>query len=98
MDENEAFFVCNKQQVVVQGQSNSAQASAIETESPTDLTPQMMKVAKNASLRIYPKSLRMQSSNYNPASFYTVGFQMVALNFQTPDFRMSLNRNLFYVI
>jgi len=97
MDENEAFFVCNKQQVIVQGQSNSAQASAIETESPTDLTPQMMKVAKNASLRIYPKSLRMQSSNYNPASFYTVGFQMVALNFQTPDFRMSLNRNLFYL-
>lgn len=33
--------------------------------------------------RIYPRGTRFDSSNYNPYSFWPVGCQMVALNYQT---------------
>ncbi|XP_063301098.1 1-phosphatidylinositol 4,5-bisphosphate phosphodiesterase zeta-1 [Pelobates fuscus] len=40
--------------------------------------------------RIYPKSTRASSSNFNPQMFWNVGCQMVALNFQTPGIPMDL--------
>jgi phosphatidylinositol phospholipase C beta len=33
--------------------------------------------------RIYPRGTRLESSNYHPYSFWTIGCQMVALNYQT---------------
>lgn len=38
---------------------------------------------KRQMSRIYPKGTRMDSSNYSPQPFWTVGCQMVALNYQT---------------
>ncbi|NXA10122.1 PLCZ1 phosphodiesterase, partial [Sapayoa aenigma] len=45
--------------------------------------------------RIYPRGLRMSSSNYNPQEFWNVGCQMVALNFQTPGTQMELQDGKF---
>ncbi|NWS94031.1 PLCZ1 phosphodiesterase, partial [Mionectes macconnelli] len=45
--------------------------------------------------RIYPKGIRMTSSNYNPQEFWNVGCQMVALNFQTPGTQMDLQDGKF---
>ncbi|XP_054653370.1 1-phosphatidylinositol 4,5-bisphosphate phosphodiesterase beta-2 isoform X2 [Dunckerocampus dactyliophorus] len=50
---------------------------------------------KRQMSRIYPKGTRMDSSNFNPQPFWTVGCQMVALNYQTMDFPMQLNTSLF---
>ena len=33
--------------------------------------------------RIYPRGTRLESSNYNPYIFWSIGCQMVALNYQT---------------
>ncbi|XP_049885076.1 1-phosphatidylinositol 4,5-bisphosphate phosphodiesterase gamma-1 isoform X1 [Pectinophora gossypiella] len=45
--------------------------------------------------RIYPKGQRIDSSNYNPVSFWNTGSQMVALNYQTPDKPMQINMGKF---
>lgn len=45
--------------------------------------------------RIYPKGLRVNSSNYMPQEFWNAGCQMVSLNFQTPDTPMQLNESKF---
>uniref|UniRef100_A0A3B5AID1 Phosphoinositide phospholipase C n=1 Tax=Stegastes partitus TaxID=144197 RepID=A0A3B5AID1_9TELE len=45
--------------------------------------------------RIYPSGLRTDSSNYNPQEMWTVGCQIVALNFQTAGLEMDLNDGLF---
>ncbi|XP_068595707.1 1-phosphatidylinositol 4,5-bisphosphate phosphodiesterase zeta-1-like [Brachionichthys hirsutus] len=42
--------------------------------------------------RIYPTGI---SSNLNPQEFWNIGAQLVALNFQTPDFPMALNDGRF---
>ena len=46
-------------------------------------------------LRVYPKGTRFDSSNYHPQASWNCGAQMVALNFQTPDEGMRLNRTRF---
>ena len=49
---------------------------------------------KNFS-RVYPAGLRVDSSNYNPMESFFTGCQIIALNFQTPDFPMLLNLSFF---
>eukprot|EP00002_Diphylleia_rotans_P018076 TRINITY_DN3501_c0_g1_i2.p1 TRINITY_DN3501_c0_g1~~TRINITY_DN3501_c0_g1_i2.p1 ORF type:complete len:494 (-),score=84.55 TRINITY_DN3501_c0_g1_i2:164-1645(-) len=49
---------------------------------------------KNLS-RIYPKGLRVDSSNYRPTIEWSRGCQVVALNYQTPDVPMMLNLGKF---
>lgn len=34
--------------------------------------------------RVYPEALRISSSNYETVSLWSNGFQLLALNFQTP--------------
>lgn len=34
--------------------------------------------------RVYPRGQRLDSSNYDPLPMWLCGFQLVALNFQTP--------------
>lgn len=46
-------------------------------------------------LRVYPGALRVSSSNFKPTLFWSLGVQMVALNFQTHDTAMQLNQALF---
>ncbi|XP_038047120.1 1-phosphatidylinositol 4,5-bisphosphate phosphodiesterase delta-4-like isoform X2 [Patiria miniata] len=45
--------------------------------------------------RIYPGGRRTNSSNYNPMKMWTIGSQIVALNFQTPCDEMDLNLGKF---
>ncbi|KAL3276021.1 hypothetical protein HHI36_020751 [Cryptolaemus montrouzieri] len=45
--------------------------------------------------RVYPKSLRIDSSNYNPVNLWNCGSQMVALNYQRGDKPMQLNQAKF---
>ncbi|KAM8856935.1 1-phosphatidylinositol 4,5-bisphosphate phosphodiesterase delta-4 [Synchiropus picturatus] len=45
--------------------------------------------------RIYPSGLRTDSSNFNPQDMWSVGCQIVALNFQTAGLEMDLNDGLF---
>eukprot|EP00127_Corallochytrium_limacisporum_P000492 Clim_evm21s14 gene=Clim_evmTU21s14 len=45
--------------------------------------------------RIYPAGTRVDSSNYNPVAAWASGCQIVALNFQTDDEPMQINRGKF---
>jgi len=45
--------------------------------------------------RTYPKGTRVDSSNFDPVNAWSIGVQMVALNYQTPDLSMLLNEALF---
>ena len=45
--------------------------------------------------RIYPAGKRVNSSNYDPQSLWNCGCQLVALNYQTGDLPMWLNRGKF---
>lgn len=45
--------------------------------------------------RVYPKGGRLFSSNYNPMFSWSLGCQMVALNFQTWDEHHRLNNGMF---
>lgn len=45
--------------------------------------------------RIYPAGSRVDSSNYNPLLPWTLGCQMVSLNFQTSDSPLILNDGFF---
>uniref|UniRef100_UPI00358FD53F 1-phosphatidylinositol 4,5-bisphosphate phosphodiesterase eta-2-like n=1 Tax=Myxine glutinosa TaxID=7769 RepID=UPI00358FD53F len=45
--------------------------------------------------RVYPSSLRVDSSNFSPHLYWSVGCQLVALNYQTSGRMMELNRALF---
>lgn len=45
--------------------------------------------------RTYPAGSRVNSSNYNPVLAWSMGCQLVALNFQTPDNNLTLNDGLF---
>ena len=46
-------------------------------------------------MRIYPKAMRIDSSNYNPVPSWCHGAQVVAINYQCFDFGRLLNSALF---
>jgi phosphatidylinositol phospholipase C delta len=54
-------------------------------------------VNKVCFTRTYPRGTRVDSSNYNPQPGWNIGAQVVALNYQTSDFPMRLNRAKFLV-
>lgn len=45
--------------------------------------------------RIYPAGKRINSSNYNPTAAWGCGAQLAALNYQTSDLPMTLNKAMF---
>ena len=45
--------------------------------------------------RVYPKGLRLQSTNYDPIVFWSAGCQLVAVNWQTVDEGAILNHAMF---
>ncbi len=51
--------------------------------------------SRRSLTRVYPKARRVLSDNLDPLPFWRAGLQMVALNFQTYDLPMQLNRALF---
>lgn len=46
-------------------------------------------------MRVYPSNFRVNSSNFDPLTFWRRGVQMVALNWQTYDQPMQLNNAMF---
>lgn len=46
--------------------------------------------------RVYPKGVRLGSSNFDPRPFWAAGAQMVAINYQTLDEGSLLNHALFH--
>jgi len=57
-----------------------------------DILSQFTSVAMS---RIYPKGMRVDSSNYNPLPYWYCGCQIIALNYQTPDVFLRLNEGKF---
>ena len=53
------------------------------------------KYAEDHFIRVYPKATRIQSSNFEPSDKWDVGVQMCALNYQTYDRGMAMNKALF---
>jgi phosphatidylinositol phospholipase C, delta len=49
----------------------------------------------NHMCRVYPKTLRVASSNFDPNTFWRRGVQFVALNWQTFDPHMQMHRAMF---
>uniref|UniRef100_A0A3B3QUP1 Phosphoinositide phospholipase C n=1 Tax=Paramormyrops kingsleyae TaxID=1676925 RepID=A0A3B3QUP1_9TELE len=47
--------------------------------------------------RIYPSAYRIDSSNFNPQTYWNMGCHLVALNYQTEGRMMQLNRAKFQV-
>jgi len=45
--------------------------------------------------RVYPKTIRIHSTNFDPNAFWKRGVQMVALNWQTFDAHMQMNQAMF---
>jgi len=56
---------------------------------------EVVKANKSKFMRVYPGSLRVGSSNFDPVYFWNFGCQMVALNHQTKDRSMQFNEALF---
>ena len=50
---------------------------------------------KKHFVRIYPSAKHLSSTNYNPVYFWMLGCQIVALNYQTCDIGMILNKGMF---
>lgn len=55
----------------------------------------VVKYHQNQISRVYPKGQRLDSSNFNPMPFWSVGSQMIALNYQTADKPMQMNEAKF---
>jgi len=49
----------------------------------------------NHMSRVFPSGARVDSSNYNPTDGWTAGCQLVALNYQTHDEAMHVNKGKF---
>ncbi|KAI7736745.1 hypothetical protein M8C21_030225, partial [Ambrosia artemisiifolia] len=56
--------------------------------------PQIVRFTQRNILRVYPKGIRFDSSNYNPLVGWMHGAQMVAFNMQKPDILMN-NESIF---
>ncbi|KAL0945843.1 hypothetical protein HGRIS_012126 [Hohenbuehelia grisea] len=50
---------------------------------------------ENHLVRVYPKGLRVNSSNYEPHAYWAAGAQVVAINWQTFDFGYMINQAMF---
>lgn len=61
----------------------------------SDSADQFVDYNRRQLSRIYPSRIRQSSSNLSPHQFWSVGCQMVALNYQTCDRSIFYNRALF---
>lgn len=57
--------------------------------------PDLVKHTRDHLVRIYPKGLRLSSSNYEPHRYWSGGAQLVALNWQTFDLGYTINHAMF---
>lgn len=74
--------------------SSFAEHKAEKYISPNDCSF-MLNYHQKQFTRVYPKGLRVGSSNFDPLKFWNCGVQMTALNYQTPDRAMQINQAKF---
>ncbi|KAI3622690.1 hypothetical protein WG66_015489 [Moniliophthora roreri] len=55
----------------------------------------LIKHTRGKLVRIYPKGIRVSSSNYEPHRYWSAGCQLVALNWQTFDTGFMINHAMF---
>ncbi|KAG7091538.1 hypothetical protein E1B28_010567 [Marasmius oreades] len=55
----------------------------------------VIKHTRSHLVRIYPKGMRVSSSNYEPHRFWVMGAQLVAINWQTFDTGYTINHAMF---
>ncbi|CAF2947920.1 unnamed protein product [Rotaria sp. Silwood2] len=65
----------------------------IATESPHHLD--LIQLTQHHLVRVYPGTVRQNSSNIHPLFYWTYGIQMVALNYQANDESMCLQHGFF---
>ncbi|GJJ14667.1 hypothetical protein Clacol_008933 [Clathrus columnatus] len=56
----------------------------------------LIKHTRTHVIRVYPKGLRLNSSNYEPHRYWAAGAQLVALNWQTFDLGYMMNHAMFH--
>ncbi|XP_066528426.1 1-phosphatidylinositol 4,5-bisphosphate phosphodiesterase eta-2 [Hoplias malabaricus] len=56
---------------------------------------QFVRFNQRQLLRVYPSNYRVDSSNFNPQTFWNAGCHLVALNYQTEGRMLQLNRAKF---
>ncbi|CAF3334143.1 unnamed protein product [Rotaria socialis] len=71
----------------------SVASSLIAADSPNHLD--LIRLTQHNLVRVYPDSIRQNSSNLHPLFYWVYGMQMVALNYQTDDEAMCLQYGLF---
>ncbi|KAI4594914.1 Phospholipase C [Pestalotiopsis sp. 9143b] len=60
-----------------------------------ELKDQLYRHNMRYMMRVYPQYSRLSSNNFNPLMYWRKGVQMAALNWQTFDLGMQLNRAMF---
>jgi phosphatidylinositol phospholipase C epsilon len=55
----------------------------------------MLEHTETQLVRVYPASMRIDSSNFNPVAVWGCGIQMVAMNYQTADANLTLHNAMF---
>ncbi|KIY42849.1 PLC-like phosphodiesterase [Fistulina hepatica ATCC 64428] len=60
-----------------------------------DETYSLIKHCRDHMVRVYPKGIRVTSTNYEPHRFWAAGAQLVALNWQTFDDGYMMNNAMF---
>ncbi|ETS77211.1 hypothetical protein PFICI_11085 [Pestalotiopsis fici W106-1] len=60
-----------------------------------ELKDQLYRHNMRYMMRVYPQFSRLSSNNFNPLMYWRKGVQMAALNWQTFDLGMQLNRAMF---
>ncbi|XP_039529486.1 1-phosphatidylinositol 4,5-bisphosphate phosphodiesterase eta-2 [Pimephales promelas] len=56
---------------------------------------QLVRFNQRQLIRVYPSNYRVDSSNFNPQTFWNAGCHLVALNYQTEGRMLQLNRAKF---
>ena len=78
-------------------QQQAGQAGLHSTQPPLAHPPRMdiSRITQTHLLRVYPGPLHFDSSNFSPCRFWAQGVQMTALNYQTQDTCLRLQRAWF---
>lgn len=75
----------------------SASLSETKAQKLAEEGEELVRYTSKHFVKTYPKGLRQDSSNYNPIPSWISGIQCVALNMQTCDENMDLNKGLFQI-
>ncbi|XP_059147757.1 1-phosphatidylinositol 4,5-bisphosphate phosphodiesterase gamma-1-like isoform X2 [Physella acuta] len=82
-------------QAVPYSPNRSLRFYEISSFSEERLDPEMIHYNQIQLSRVYPRFLRLSSTNFDPIPKWNIGCQMVAMNYQTPGKAMQINQAMF---